>query len=197
MPSCSPSSSAAGVTHFLTFPALCTFAPSLTLPRFPKCQLIGHCHPLREPLPVWTLSLARVACHFDRGGKAVSVHKVGKREVGGGGCWDGGCRRVSRNATRTRGVLSRVYLYLFTDSVATAHTPSCLPPSASLSSETSHPPCWMNRRTPQQKDAPPRPPHPAPIDAPHSSLPLPRQYAPMGGNAIEAQGPLKQGCEVA
>ena len=48
----------------------------------------------------------------------------------------------------TRGVLSRVYLYLFTDSVATAHTPSHLPPSASLSSETSHPPCWMNRRTP-------------------------------------------------
>ena len=73
MPSCSPSSSAAGVA---------CFPPHL--PRFPKCQLIGHCHPLREPLPIWTLSLARVVRHFDRGRKAVSVHKMGKREAGGG-----------------------------------------------------------------------------------------------------------------
>ena len=95
----------------LTFPALCSFAPSLTLPRFPKCQLIGHCHPLREPLPVWTLSLARVVRHFDRGGKAVSTHKMGKREAGGGvvRLWwmlDGGYRHESETRCDARGTVT-------------------------------------------------------------------------------------------
>ena len=84
-PSCSPSSST-GVAHYPhTFPPSAVLHPwTLThpslLPRVP-----ARCHPLRNPLPVWSLSLARVVHHFDREGKPAGVRRVRKREVGGGG----------------------------------------------------------------------------------------------------------------